>query len=572
MCGIAGAMLHPESTQLTRRMLALMDHRGPDGEGFVDFLNGSLGMCRLRIRGPLSFPLPIRNEQTSTWVSYSGEIYGRVGSDELPPNGAAAEVSSLLQSALEGAQADGMFAFASVTDNAGSVVSVRLSRDPFGIKPLYYRRISNGYAFSSEIAPLSSIPSERLDLRLGAVAEFLAFGRVLGDQTFYQQVESVPPGATVQLDRHGATVNLPAPVSDAPATVSDLRPALKGSIRKCLISDRPVGLALSGGLDSAIIAYELNSLEVENITTLSVCIPGVADGLDDLRNLGLPPSGAWTTWRHQVAQFQPADLLPLIDIAVSCGQPTRMTSYPLYLSLAEAAKNAGVVVLLTGEGADELFAGYPSYHSWKNDLPHLSSLNRLYQFALPARRRAWLTRLLGPDSVSWCQTRFQETYAGAAHTNPFDGLRLVENSLSLEPLLLRTDYSLMLHGIEGRTPYLHGNVPSISRRLGLEDLLPEKETKLALRKAYWNDLPPKVRSNPKRSFRAPIVEWFAGNIARQVWGKLDQGSEDLKELDLDGDGIRKLLAATVKGDEEAANLSFALLALLSWKNSNQRSR
>ena len=393
MCGIAGVMQHPEATQLTRRMLARMDHRGPDGEGIVDFLNGSLGMCRLRIRGPLSFPLPIRNEQTSTWVSYSGEIYGTVGSKESAPNGGPAEVRFMFQSALNGSQADGMFAFASVTDRAGSVQSVRLSRDAFGIKPLYYRRISNGYAFGSEIAPLADIPSESLDLRAGAVAEFLAFGRVLADQTLYRQIESVPPGTTVQLDEQGATTTLTTPVADVPATASDLRPALRDSVQKCLVSDRQVGLALSGGLDSSIIAYELNSLNVEDITTVSVCIPGVTDGLDDLRSLGLPPGGAWTTWRHQVATFAPVDLLPLIDVAVSCGQPTRMTSFPLYLALAEAAKKAGVVVLLTGEGADELFAGYPSYLSWKNNRSHLSSLERLYEFALPGNRRGMVNAL-----------------------------------------------------------------------------------------------------------------------------------------------------------------------------------
>ena len=185
---------------------------------------------------------------------------------------------------------------------------------------------------------------------------------------------------------------------------------------------------------------------------------------------------------------------------------------------------------------------------------------------------AWLTRLLGPDSVSWCRTRFKETYASVAEIDPFDGLRQIEKSLSLEPLLLRTDYSLMLHGIEGRTPYLHGMVPSVSRRLSLDELLPGNETKFALRKAYWDDLSPKLRSNAKHAFRAPIAEWFADAMSRRVSARLEQGTEDLKELDLNTDGIRTLLDSMVKGDEEAAGLCFALLALLSWKQQDPTKR
>lgn len=568
MCGIAGMLWHPEAPQLTRRMLDLMAHRGPDGQGFVDFEDGSLGMSRLRIRGENSYPLPIWNARTNTWVSYNGEVYGRVGMDGLPPGGGPAEVDSIFLAASERTQVDGMFAFASVAGGAGSALTIRLSRDPFGIKPLYYRKISGGCAFASEVAPLARIEPERLNNQDGAVAEFMAFGRVLADRTFYRQIRSVPPGATLELSESDKLTGTGTQPADVPACASDLRTALRTSVERCLVSDRPLGLALSGGLDSSIIAYELNALGVENIVTISIRMPGVADGLDELRHLGLPPGGAWTTWRHHVATFEPTDLLPMMDVAVKAGQPTRMTSFPLYLLLAQAAKSADVVVILTGEGADELFLGYTSYLSW-NKPSHLSTFERLYEFALPAKRRAWLASLLGHESVEWCRARFQESYQDIAELEPFQALRCLERALSLEPLLLRTDYCLMLHGIEGRTPFLHGDVPALSTALGPRELLGDNETKLALRAAYRDELPPPLRSTTKCAFRAPVANWFAGSLAPWVSARLRDYQGELEALKFNQSGIKDLLNTTLKGDEEAATLCFALLALLSWKSSGQ---
>jgi asparagine synthase (glutamine-hydrolysing) len=462
-----------------------------------------------------------------------------------------------------------MFALAGVGGDAGSGFTVRLSRDYFGIKPLYYRRISDGYAFASEISPLAQIEGERLDGQDGAVAEFMAFGRVLGDTTFYRQIRSVPPGATVELGESGALIG-PGPQAGGGARTTDLRAAIRASVEGCLISDRPLGLALSGGLDSSIIAYELNALGVEDLATVSVRMRGVADGLDDLRQLGLPPGGAWNTWRHHLTVFEPADLPPLIEDAVGAGQPTRMTSFPLYLALARAAKEAGVVVLLTGEGADELFSGYESYLSWWGGLRQQPTFERLYEFALPAKRRAWLAGLLGPEAVAWCRARLQESCAEVADLEPFRALRRLELALSLEPLLLRTDYCLMRYGIEGRTPFLHGDVPALADALGPRELCGRGQTKLALRAAYRDELPPAIRSGAKRAFRAPAADWFAGSLAPWVSQRLRGHAAELAELGLNPAGVEELLCATLGRDEEAAALCFALLTLLSWKGKGGR--
>ncbi|MEK6303217.1 MAG: asparagine synthetase B [Acidobacteriota bacterium] len=569
MCGIAGAVGFTDASRITREMLAAIAHRGPDGKGFIDSDDRSLGMCRLRIRGDASLQVPIWNETAGGWVAYNGEVYGARETEgtRIPaPSDSAGEVDLIYSAANGGAALDGMYATALISSHADTI---ELRRDAFGIKPLFWRRLPTGNLFASELTPLKLVTDHPSSIRQSAIAELLAFGRNLGDKTIYDDVHSVPPGGSLLLSRDGIERYSPDPATvDAPnAFAADLRESLRHSIERCLISDRPVGLALSGGLDSTIIAHDLNSIGVEGITTVSVRIPGVTDGLSDLGRLGFTSGGAWTTWRHKVVTFSPSDFQTMMDRAViTLGQPTRLTSAPLYLLLAQAASEAGIVVLLTGEGADELLSGYASYLGWRDGAARLNGWRRLLDFAFPSSRRSWVVRLLGPEACSICESRFQDAYEITEDMEPFQALRHLEKSLSLEPLLIRMDHCLMRFGVEGRTPYLHGDVPAVCATFGERALLSGDTTKLALRTAYSDALAGSGNLFPKRAFRLPIATWFSTCLSGWISERLRDRMGEIEEFGLRPDGVNALLDATLSGDAEASSLCFAVLSLLPWKD------
>lgn len=569
MCGIAGAVGFPDASAITRHMLALIAHRGPDGRGFVDCDDRSLGMCRLRVRGNAFTQIPMWSETAGGWVAYNGEVYGVLeleGKRVPAPSDSAGEVDLLYSAARDGSDLDGMYATALISSRENTI---ELRRDAFGIKPLFWRRLLTMNLFASEITPLKEVARDTLSIRHNAIAELMAFGRNLGDNTFYDDVHSVPPGGSLLLRRDCIERSSPRPptADNQNAAAADLRHSLRRSVEGCLISDRAVGLALSGGLDSTIIAHELNSIGVEGITTVSVRIAGVTDGLSCLEQLGLTPGGAWTTWRHKVVTFAPSDFQAVMNRAVvTLGQPTRLTSVLPYLLLAQAANEAGIVVLLTGEGADELLGGYTSYLRWQHGGARLKGLDRLLEFAFPSSRRVWISRLLGAEARGLCESRFQEEYKITEDMEPFEGLRYLERSLSLEPLLIRMDHCLMRYGVEGRTPYLHGDVPAVCSTFGEDSLLSGDKTKLALRAAYDDELAETGKSFLKHAFRLPIVNWFSTCLSGWVSERLRDRMGEIEELGLRLDGVHALLDATLSGDAEASSLCFALLSLLTWKD------
>lgn len=570
MCGIVGAIGHEEAAHIVRFLLQAIQHRGPDGSGSIADLDRSLGMCRLRIRGTHSISLPISTTYGAIgggWASYNGEVYTTVSLDggQIVPEGAVEEVGAILRSLQDHQQIDGMYA---LSWTPADFQEVSLYRDPFGIKPLYWRQLDHGYAFASEASALAAIAPGVKTIPIETVWEYLAFGKPLGQNTFYSGVSSVPLGGSVRLTRQDAVVT---PASLSPLRpqaghigVSDVRAAVKQSAEQCIVSDRHLGIALSGGLDSTILAYELDALGVEHITTISVCIPGVTDGLEDLRALGLPEGGAWITWDHHTVTLSPEDFPGMLRLGVAAfGQPTRMTSVPLYTALAQKARELGVVVLLSGEGADELFGGYSSYLTWQKGAPSIPGLEHLRAFAFPSHRRTWISQLLGPEAVDWCDLRFEEIYGNLAEVEPLSALRQLELSLHLEPLLLRTDHCLMRYGIEGRTPYLHGNVPQTAATLTEKDVLRQGQTKAILRAGWRKELATQTAA-AKHAFRLPIDAWLSSSLATWASTFLREGKQALEGWGCNRDIVESLIQGIQAGDMEAASLGYSLLTLLTW--------
>lgn len=566
MCGVVGVSLAPGPVRAgsgAHRLagLAVRDllHRGPDGHGVVGDDASAVGMCRLRVRSAPSDQVPFQPESGSAAFAYNGEVYlvgdgaWAGGGPGHVPAGGLAEGEAIGR--YGPAQLDGMYALA-LRDRDGVIEVVR---DPLGIKPLYLRRHRDGVAVASELAALEPLFG-RPRIRPSAIAQYLLLGRVVDGGTFYEDIEPVPPGARLHLKQGEATV-LPAQrarsdhaPSEPEPTTAALRDAVTRAVDRVLVTDRPLGLAVSGGLDSTVLATELARRGVRDIATVSVVPRDTGDGVRDLRELGLP-GRAWQSWRHRWVRFGPDELLDGCAGAVaSLGEPTALTSVPMYAALARLAAESGIVVLLVGEGSDELLGGYRSYLR----VPGLSDAREFY---LSPRRDSLVRELLGEDAFQDAREALHA--ALPAGDDPATVVREFEYEHSLEPLLRRADHLLMAQGVEGRVPYLHGGLPALAATLPFDQLIQNGQTKVPLRQAYAEELP-QYRDEVKKPFRAPVGSWFTGPHRARLLGRLTGHRDRLIAAGLRPEGVDTLCASLADGDAVVTGLAFATLTLGIW--------
>lgn len=463
--------------QTFQDLFSAVKHRGPDAGGVILDNRVRLGMHRLHLRGPKG-QLPIRI--AGGVAALNGQVYSNCSGLRVAPIfNLADEVDSILEGS-----ADGMFALAVASADRQTV---ELQTDAYFIKPLFLFEDERGVAFCSEYAPLLDLV-DAAELSWPALAELFCYGWYLRDECWI--------GNTINLVRQGYQLGIDGQICAIDKIAMDveidkfsLRPALQKSISSCLEGTGPFGLAISGGIDSTIIAAEINALGFEDLTTISVVLPENDDGIYTISELGLPPGGAWEKWRHVVVTIDsPQDYFEYFEESVRCfGHPTTMSSLPLTWKLAEAAGDNGVRVMLTGEGADELFCGYGSYQRVQ---PHRSPLD-YYSFQ---QREQLVDELLGSRIREATQARFTELYGDTRD------LRSIEREIRLSRLLLRSDVCFMAFGIEPRTPFLHRGIPEFAMQQPWDRLL-LMGGKHILRETWNIELGP-LSSRPKTRFLA----------------------------------------------------------------------
>ncbi len=571
MCGVVGVSLAPaaggtgsvpDARDLARHGIGRLAHRGPDGHGVAGDAASAVAMCRLRVRSRPADGVPFTTGHDGVHLAYNGEVYA-VGSgarDGAPrvtvPRGGLDEAQAVAEH--DTAALDGMYALVRRAPDG----SVEVSRDPLGIKPLYLRRGPQGVAVASEIPALLDLfgPAR---VRPAAVAQFVLLGRVVDGGTCYEDIEPVPPGARLLL-KEGRCERLPgsgpwqADVAAAPGDTSPqaVRDAVARAVDRVLVSDRPLGLALSGGLDSTVLALELAGRGIEDLATVSVVPRGNGDGVRDVAELGLP-GGAWRGWRHAWTEFGPAELFAGVADAVAVlGEPTALTSVPMYAALARLARESGIVVLLLGEGADEVFGGYRSYLG-------LDGLASAQEFYLAPDRLALVGDLLGPEAREAAREALRAALPAADGRSAAETTRDFEYEHSLEPLLRRADHLLMARGIEGRTPFLHGGLPALGRSFPMSELVRGGQTKVPLRQAYASRLP-RWTDEVKKPFRAPVDEWLAGPRREDVLRGLEERRDLFAAAGLRAAGVDRLVGDVRAGRPGATGLVFPLLSLGSW--------
>ena len=514
-------------------------------------------MLRLRMRAALDEDQPITLNDDRC-AAYNGEIYRDLAG--AVPSGGRGEIDVLLEpSSLR--PVDGMFAAAILENSTGDVL---LTRDPFGIKPLYLRRQQDDLLFASEVGAILPYGGE-IVVRRAAVHQFLAVGCPLDDAWFLADTAPLKAGACLHL-RNGQAIAgnhawspeylLQSRGKPSPSD-SELRAAIGQSVERTLLSRYPVGVAVSGGLDSSILCAEIARMGRSNLTLISVRAEGSSDGLADISDLGLPGT-AWRDWNLVERFVAPDDFLVMTKRAVrTFGFPTRMSSSALYLALADAAAESGTTTLLVGEGADELFCGYESNLAFQAG-------GTLQSHIVRPSLRSLLAELIDAKAAAELDQAVNRYIGQLPGNSDWDRLRISDFTLVLGPLLARADHALMARTIEGRTPFLHGDVPDLAFRIDESIHLAGGKTKQTLRSAYAGQLAPGVISGRKTHFRAPILDWLSGPLFEQTRTVLLGAVDQLENCGLRKANIDLLLARLRDGDGDAADMSFRVLNLAWW--------
>ncbi len=571
MCGIYGFVSargdlgHPlEVASILTGMDRSIVHRGPDDTG--TYFDGAcaMGMRRLSIIDLAGGRQPICNERKNLWVVFNGEIYNyRALRSDLIARGHTFTTSSdteILVHSYEERGGDlckelnGMFGFA-IWDRETETLT--LARDRLGIKPLYYAVLDDLILFGSEMKSLLFHPALSAELDPGAYSHYLSFGTTSRDQSILRGVRKLEPGHILRYRRGEVSITRywrPEDHSDLHADISEdeaaeqVRSAIRSAVELQLIADVPVGAFLSGGIDSATVVGTMSELGVTP-KTFSI-------GFDE-------PEFDELSYARQIARRFGTDHHELVvkpdawalaeSLAWHLDEPfSDVSAIPTYLVSKLAASQ--VKVALSGDGGDEIFAGYERYaralkeaawfdripstgrtllgriSSWlpnvapgKGYLRHMS-LDPSSRFLdgeslfSPAHKRA-----LAGDALGDVEDPFLERVRELAKLGGDSLTKLqLNDTLNYLPLdiLTKVDRMTMAHSLEARPPFLDHRLVelafSLPSRLKLRGGLSAPTQKWILKRAMSDLLPDEVLNRPKRGFAVPIVRWFRGALKNSV--------------------------------------------------------
>jgi asparagine synthase (glutamine-hydrolysing) len=578
MCGIAGIVrFNPrdvvEEARL-KRMRDVLRHRGPDGEGL--WIDGPVGLAhrRLAIVDVAGGQQPMSGEDDRVWITYNGEIYNHaVLRPGLEAKGHHYQTRSDTETILHLYEEDsdscveslqGMFAFA-LWDRSRQ--RLLLARDRLGIKPLYYCVTDRELLFASEIKAILAVTSERPTVNYAALPEFLATRYLAGDETFFQGIRKLPPGHVLTWSLEGGPRrqrywSLPTGTDDSSAGLAqradELRARLEATVRGYLMSDVPLGLFLSGGLDSSGLAALMAPMASDRLRTFAVGFDDAASNELPFARLAAQAVGA----QHHEVVLSPDEFFRSLPRLV--WHEDEPIAFPSSIALNAVAQLAHphVKVVLTGEGADELFLGYNWYRltAWNEQLgrhyrawtpPALRRGVRHAVSSLPRSLRRYASRsflALDPGVRAVCYENF------SVFSDPWRRSLLVDRQLvdAMDPyreqlrcfeqapgstlermshadlqtylveLLMKQDQMSMAASIESRVPFLDHELVEHVVRTPAQFKIRGLTTKAILREALRDRVPREILHRRKLGFPVPFGRWarerFAPFIRNTILG------------------------------------------------------
>lgn len=632
VCGINGVLAR-DGREIdgadVRAMRDTMRHRGPDDEGFWQSPDGRVALGHRRLAIVDLSPLgraPMGNEDGSVQVTYNGEIYNHAAlRRELEEKGHRFRSdhcdTEVLVHLWEEHGPDmvhrlvGMFAFG-IWDAGRRTMF--LARDRMGIKPLYFTDDGGRFAFASEIKGLLPLLRRR-EIDPVALSHYLTFVAVPPPRTLFAGVSKLAPGSTLLVDMDGPRepkrywdpladrARFDGAIEDWEA---EIRFRLERSIERRMMSDVPVGVFLSGGVDSSTNVALMSSFIDEPVNTFSIGFHG-AEQFNEF------------TWARQIAErFSTNHHEVMIDadelwrfmpeLVFHQDEPIAdPVCVPLYF-VAKLAKDNGVTVVHVGEGADELFAGYPTYvqaHEMvTRQWPRLRALPRPLRQAMAAAGPAVLrvkpdrevhvealrraaqrdAHLWWGGAVAFYELGFDRittdalrrelngdhprdvVAAIAADADRFGGAneldRLIYQDLRLrlpELLLMRVDKLTMANAVEARVPFLDHELVELAMSVPVDEKIRDGVGKHVLKRAVSDLLPEEIVWRPKQGFGTPVSQWFRGELGAQLERRLRDTA--LNELGyLDPAAVRATLELHRSGRAERSFQLWNLLNVAEW--------
>jgi asparagine synthase (glutamine-hydrolysing) len=573
MCGIAGILEFNRDTRANaaalREMCRVISHRGPDDEGFYTDGAVGIGMRRLSIVDVAGGHQPISNEDGTLWIVFNGEIYNHLAlREQLVARGHRYNTHSDTETVIhlyEEYGADcvqhlrGMFALAIWNRNTKTLF---IARDRLGIKPLYYKLTPDRLLFGSEIKAVLAHGGIRPEFNRAALPEYLAFGYLSGEESFYAGIRKLLPGHTMTIGPSGKAEirqywDLDASKShesrDENYYVQSYRELLEGAVNSHLMSDVPLGVFLSGGVDSSAVAALMTKIRREPVETFSV---GYTEQTYSELPFARTVSDHIKSRHHEVLVGEQEFFAALPHLIWHEDEPI---VWPSSISLYFVARLARerVTVVLTGEGADETLAGYTRYaFTLKN-----AAMDHVYRSVVPGFLRRGLrntvatSSLLGAtvrrklehtflakDGNSWASFYFdnffsafgeaeqnglltgdfaREVAPSTAYKNVLDywehssgemlqRLLYTDIKTYLVELLMKQDNMSMAASIESRVPFLDHVLVEFATRIPRQVQIQGLSGKRILKKAVEDLLPHSILYRPKLGFPTPWSGWLAG--------------------------------------------------------------
>jgi asparagine synthase (glutamine-hydrolysing) len=591
MCGICGVLSPSDSLAVDEdtvaRMCSRLAHRGPDGEGvWSDPAQGvALGHRRLSIVDlSEAGAQPMSNETGTVILTYNGEVYNHAElREELEAKGHvyrshtdSETVVHLYEEEGPGCveRLQGMFALAIWDARRRELF---LARDRVGVKPLHYAQLPGGLLFGSEIKALLAHPAMAPELDEEALFHYLTFGFAPGSRSLFKRIRKLAPAERVTVSADGSlrrdiywnplNENASNEVSTMtePEMVQRVRELLRRSIAKRMMSDVPVGVLLSGGLDSSANVALMSELTSEPIRTFTTATRGHPkyDELDPARVV----ARHFGTDHHEIV-IDEDDLAGFIpELLAQQDEPlSDCTSIPQHF-VSRLARDSGTPVVHVGEGADELFHGYSGYEA------HRRFLVPFQRYLHPVLRRPMgraggaMTRRLGrgerygevlrdaayssipywggsicfrgelkdevigpslagyPSSLLLAERLWEEAETVRPHVDLFQRMTYIELKQRLAELLLqRLDRIAMLSSVEGREPFLDHELVEFAIALPPRMKYRNASGKHVLREAMRDVLPREILERPKQGFDPPVAEWLRGSFGQRAQESIRRSS------------------------------------------------
>jgi asparagine synthase (glutamine-hydrolysing) len=516
MCGIAGFTWNDK--KLLKQMCDTISHRGPDQFGYFETKGISLGHRRLSIIDlSIKGKQPMFNEDGTIVLIFNGEIYNyktlRAELEKCGHTFSSDTDSEVIIHAYEEYGEDcvsllnGMFAFAIWDDNSKKLF---LARDRVGIKPLYYSFFDGELIFASEIKALLKFEGLRKEIDSTSLVQFLNRKVVFGSGTFVRGIEKLLPGETLTFEKglirkrqyydfafHSSSKEL------------DFEKTFETVVEDMMVSDVPLGVFLSGGIDSSLITAFMAKRQTE-VNTFTV---GFGLQTDEFR-YAKKVAEMYSTNHHEL-HIELSDMTKALNnIIWHMDEPIADPAIvPTYIMSEFARKK--VTVSLVGEGADELFAGYSKYNRTRYMPKQL-----YYALTDVAFNQREVKKALKPEFYERKKASYLNPYYkinnGLSSAMAFDFKEIMPNFQ-----LMKIDKMTMAHSLEARVPFLDNRILDIASRMKNNQKLKNKRGKFFMREISRKILPQSFSNDKKRSFYTPLKDWFNKELIEIATVELD---------------------------------------------------